>query len=167
MTNRQPRPGEPWHIRSTTTSYRATGILRMACTTDQYEWVIVAEDGRSHLGGSELPDGWELVAPWESSLPTRTTAPSPPAGSADPLLQDAARLVVQTQFGSAAMLRRHLGVSYPRAEGLLLTLEQAGLVAPPSPRRLQAASPPRRVLVDAGDVQAAVDRIAHIQETPA
>ncbi|AMS02977.1 hypothetical protein BJD60_gp56 [Gordonia phage Schnabeltier] len=72
-TEHNPRPGEPWLIRSVTSSYKATAILRMKHnTTDAYEWVIVAEDGRSSVGGTELPDGWVLIEP---VLPRRHPLP--------------------------------------------------------------------------------------------
>ncbi|QHB37900.1 hypothetical protein SEA_OPIE_58 [Gordonia phage Opie] len=70
-TEHNPRPGEPWLIRSVTSSYKATAILRMKPnTTDAFEWVIVAEDGRSSIGAAELPDGWVLIGP---VLPRQTS----------------------------------------------------------------------------------------------
>ncbi|QLF84862.1 hypothetical protein SEA_BBQVALINDRA_52 [Gordonia phage BBQValindra] len=70
-TVRTPRPGEPWIIR-TRSGYQATGILRMA-GDDDYEWVIVASDARSQIGGRELPDGWKLVTPLDLPLPPLST----------------------------------------------------------------------------------------------
>ncbi|AON97411.1 hypothetical protein SEA_NYCEIRAE_48 [Gordonia phage Nyceirae] len=63
-TERNPRLGEPWRVRSTKSSYTATGILRWKPgADDEREWVIVGSDGRSHIGGADLPNGWVLVAP--------------------------------------------------------------------------------------------------------
>lgn len=42
----------------------------------------------------------------------------------------AARLTIETQFGSAAQLRRVLGVSNIRAGLLMLDLEENGIVGP-------------------------------------
>ena len=48
----------------------------------------------------------------------------------DPLFEDAARLVVLHQQGSASLLQRRLKVGYSRAARLVDMLEEAGIVAP-------------------------------------
>lgn len=71
----------------------------------------------------------------------------------DRLLADAARLVIETQFGSAHMLQRKLHIWFARADALLDELEGLGIVGPAQ------GSKARDVLVEPADVQAAVDRI--------
>ncbi|MGN6401998.1 MAG: DNA translocase FtsK [Flavisolibacter sp.] len=48
----------------------------------------------------------------------------------DPLLEDAARLIVQSQSGSAAFLQRRMKLGYNRAGRLMDQLEQIGIVGP-------------------------------------
>lgn len=60
----------------------------------------------------------------------------------DPLLLDAAHIVVVTQKGSTSDLQRRLGVGYARAGRIMDQLEGAGIVGP------QDGSKPRQVLVD-------------------
>ena len=48
----------------------------------------------------------------------------------DPLFEDAARIVVQTQQGSTSMLQRRLKLGYNRAGRIIDQLEKAGIVGP-------------------------------------
>jgi len=48
----------------------------------------------------------------------------------DPLFEDAARLIVQTQIGSTSLLQRRMKLGYNRAGRLMDQLEAAGIVGP-------------------------------------
>ena len=61
----------------------------------------------------------------------------------DPLLWDAARIVVDSQLGSTSGLQRRLKVGYARAGSIMDMLEEKGVVGPPD------GSKPREVLLDA------------------
>ncbi|MDY4040670.1 MAG: DNA translocase FtsK 4TM domain-containing protein [Collinsella sp.] len=60
----------------------------------------------------------------------------------DPLLWDAARIVVDSQLGSTSGLQRRLKVGYARAGRIMDMLEEKGVVGPPD------GSKPREVLLD-------------------
>jgi S-DNA-T family DNA segregation ATPase FtsK/SpoIIIE len=64
------------------------------------------------------------------------------AGDDDPLIWEAADIVVTTQFGSTSTLQRRLKVGYARAGRIMDMLEQKGIVGPPN------GSKPREVLFD-------------------
>ncbi|HBT95373.1 MAG TPA: cell division protein FtsK, partial [Coriobacteriia bacterium] len=63
-------------------------------------------------------------------------------GDDDPLIWEAAEIVVTTQFGSTSTLQRRLKVGYARAGRIMDMLEQKGIVGPPN------GSKPREVLLD-------------------
>jgi DNA segregation ATPase FtsK/SpoIIIE-like protein len=65
--------------------------------------------------------------------------------SEDNLVENAIRIVVQAQKGSASYLQRRLGIGFNRAARLLDELEEAGVVGP------QNGSKPREVLVSDAD----------------
>ncbi|HOM41825.1 MAG TPA: DNA translocase FtsK, partial [Bacteroidales bacterium] len=48
----------------------------------------------------------------------------------DPMFEDAARLVVQTQQGSTSLIQRKLSIGYARAGRIIDQLEAAGIVGP-------------------------------------
>ena len=78
-------------------------------------------------------------------------APSAPGSAAtadgmdedDPLVWEAAQIVVDSQLGSTSGLQRRLKVGYARAGRIMDNLEQKGVVGPPD------GSKPREVLLDA------------------
>ncbi len=51
-------------------------------------------------------------------------------GNRDPLFEDAARLIVQSQMGSTSLLQRRMKLGYNRAGRLMDQLESAGIVGP-------------------------------------
>ena len=64
------------------------------------------------------------------------------AGDDDPLVWEAARIVVESQLGSTSGLQRRLKVGYARAGRIMDMLEEKGVVGPPD------GSKPREVLLD-------------------
>lgn len=66
----------------------------------------------------------------------------------DPLLWEAADIVVTTGMGSTSMLQRRLKVGYARAGRIMDMLEAKGVVGPPD------GSKPRDVMVDVEDLEA-------------
>ena len=65
----------------------------------------------------------------------------------DPLVWEAAQLVVDSHLGSTSALQRHLKVGYARAGRIMDMLEQKGIVGPPD------GSKPREVLLDADGLE--------------
>ena len=60
----------------------------------------------------------------------------------DPLIWEAARLVVESGLGSTSGLQRRLKLGYARAGRIMDMLEEKGVVGPPD------GSKPREVLLD-------------------
>ncbi|MFC2647278.1 MAG: DNA translocase FtsK, partial [Coriobacteriaceae bacterium] len=65
----------------------------------------------------------------------------------DPLMWEAAQLVVDSQLGSTSGLQRHLKVGYARAGRIMDMLEDKGIVGPPD------GSKPREVLMDQAELE--------------
>ena len=83
------------------------------------------------------------------------------SGDDDPLLWDAARIVVESQLGSTSGLQRRLKVGYARAGRIMDMLEEKGVVGPPD------GSKPREVLLDAeglAELESLEARMAHEDE---
>jgi len=87
---------------------------------------------------------WKRVKPKLPSIDLEAEEKNEASGGLgdDPLFDDAARLVVLHQQGSASLLQRRLKVGYSRAARLVDMLEEAGIVAP------SEGSKAREVLVD-------------------
>ena len=66
----------------------------------------------------------------------------------DPLMWEAAKIVVETQLGSTSGLQRRLKVGYARAGRIMDMLEEKGVVGPPD------GSKPREVLLDEEGLEA-------------
>ena len=69
------------------------------------------------------------------------------SSSDDPLIWDAAEIVVSTGLGSTSNIQRRLKVGYSRAGRIMDMLEEKGVVGPPN------GSKPREVLVDAMELE--------------
>jgi len=67
----------------------------------------------------------------------------------------AARLVIDTQFGSPSMLKRKLFITYDEAARLLGELARYGVVGPPAATR--------KVLVPCGQLDEVVDQIRGVR----
>ena len=73
------------------------------------------------------------------------------ASEDDPLLWDAARIVVESGLGSTSGLQRRLKVGYARAGRIMDMLEEHGVVGPPD------GSKPREVMLDAEALEALIE----------
>ncbi len=69
------------------------------------------------------------------------------SSSDDPLIWDAAEIVVNSGFGSTSNIQRRLKVGYSRAGRIMDMLEEKGIVGPPN------GSKPREVLVDTMELE--------------
>ncbi len=79
-------------------------------------------------------------------------------GADDPLIWEAAQLVVKNKMGSTSMLQRHLKVGYARAGRIMDMLEAKGIVGPAS------GSKPRDVLMSADQLGELISDSALPQE---
>ena len=76
------------------------------------------------------------------SMGTQVSGSNGSASNEDPLLWDAAELVVGAKFGSTSNIQRHFSIGYSRAGRIMDMLEEKGIVGPAN------GSKPREVLVD-------------------
>ncbi len=76
------------------------------------------------------PEEEDEAPPWETLLQQQGALEGH-----DPLIAEAARLVIRTQRASTTMLQRRLRVGYPRAARIMEELERLGVVSPPGERR--------------------------------
>jgi S-DNA-T family DNA segregation ATPase FtsK/SpoIIIE len=83
----------------------------------------------------------EDIPPWEQMLEKEAVL-----SDRDGLIEQAVRLVQQTQKASTSMLQRQLRVGYPRAARLMDELEEIGVVGPS-----QGSGRERDVLIDEND----------------
>ena len=76
------------------------------------------------------------------SMGTPVSGSNGSASNEDPLLWEAAELVVGAKFGSTSNIQRHFSIGYSRAGRIMDMLEEKGVVGPAN------GSKPREVLVD-------------------
>ena len=76
------------------------------------------------------------------SIGTPVSGSNGSAGNEDPLLWDAAELVVSAKLGSTSNIQRHFSIGYSRAGRIMDMLEEKGVVGPAN------GSKPREVLID-------------------
>jgi DNA segregation ATPase FtsK/SpoIIIE, S-DNA-T family len=74
---------------------------------------------------------------------TRTGGTSFSSDDADPLLRDAANIVIESGKASTSFLQRRLKIGYSRAARIIDTMEEMGIVGPPN------GSKPREVFTEA------------------
>jgi len=72
-----------------------------------------------------IPEQADAVTPWDEMLEQEAML-----ADRDDLIQQAVRLVQDTQKASASMLQRRLRIGYPRAARLIDELEELGVVGP-------------------------------------
>lgn len=94
-----------------------------------------------------------LVAPGQPGA-----AGDPADRDDDPLVWEAAKIVVESQLGSTSGLQRQLAVGYARAGRIMDMLEARGVVGPPN------GSKPRDVLLDADGLEELRQAEAHYRE---
>lgn len=97
-----------------------------------------------HLKAQAEPDYHEEIL----HLKVTSGGASDADGEEDPLLWEAADIVVTTGMGSTSLLQRRLKVGYARAGRIMDMLESRGIVGPPD------GSKPREVLVDVEELEA-------------
>ena len=102
------------------------GFVKEQSSADYHEEILSAVTPAIVGGGTAGPIGMGSSEPSEE----------------DPLLWDAARIVVDSQLGSTSGLQRRLKVGYARAGRIMDMLEEKGVVGPPD------GSKPREVLLD-------------------
>lgn len=80
------------------------------------------------------------IAPWERGLTRREFL-----SETDPMLEEAIKLVVESQEASASLIQRKLGLGYPRAARMIDLLEELGVIGEPV-----AGGRSRKVLIAPG-----------------
>lgn len=105
----------------------------------------------AHLKQQAEPDYHEEIL----QLKATQSGGGDDSGDDDPLLWEAADIVVTSGIGSTSLLQRRLKVGYARAGRIMDMLEAKGIVGPPD------GSKPREVLADVEDLESikAFDRI--------
>ena len=102
-------------------------LVRLQCpfidTPEVEEITDYIGSQRAYPEAYVLPD-----APDEQDEKTKGADDDP--GGRDPLFEEAARIIVQTQQGSTSMLQRKLKLGYNRAGRIIDQLEKAGIVGP-------------------------------------
>ena len=113
------------------------------CFVSEEEVASVVEFIREH----HESDYHEDILSGAAASGQGTPGMAEPAEEDDPLIWEAARIVVDSQLGSTSGLQRRLKVGYARAGRIMDMLEQKGVVGPPD------GSKPREVLLDADGLE--------------
>jgi len=108
------------------------------CFVSQDEVEQVVAFIKEHRDADYHEDILTAVAPNEPGVPGASSGPQ----SDDPLIWEAAQLVVDSQLGSTSGIQRALSVGYARAGRIMDMLEAKGVVGPAN------GSKPREVLLD-------------------
>lgn len=117
--------------------HRTRRILGCYVSDDEIESVV------DHWRDQGEPDYHEeILTQVTPSAPGSSGSTSSDADEDDPLVWEAAQIVVESQLGSTSGLQRRLKVGYARAGRIMDMLEAKGIVGPPD------GSKPREVLLD-------------------
>lgn len=110
-------------------------------------------ESEPHVTGYLMPRRW--VLPGEAEPAVEVPEPAKDLSAEDvEMLEQAAGLVVSTQFGSVAMVQRKMRVGYAKALELMDELEARGVVGPADGSRS------RDVLIGPDDVEALAEALA-------
>lgn len=112
-----------------------------ACFVSEPEVEKVVEFIKEHHEADYHEDILSVVAPGKPGTSVDV------AEDDDPLVWEAAQIVVDSQLGSTSGLQRRLKVGYARAGRIMDMLEQKGVVGPPD------GAKPREVLLDADGLE--------------
>ena len=112
-----------------------------ACFVSEPEVEKVVEFIKEHHEADYHEDILSVVAPGKPGASLDV------AEDDDPLVWEAAQIVVDSQLGSTSGLQRRLKVGYARAGRIMDMLEQKGVVGPPD------GAKPREVLLDADGLE--------------
>jgi len=123
------------------------------CFVSDEEIEKTVEFIRTQAAADYHEDILSLVAPSQPGA-----AGDPENRDDDPLVWEAAKIVVESQLGSTSGLQRQLAVGYARAGRIMDMLEAKGVVGPPN------GSKPRDVLLDAEGLEELRQAEAHYRE---
>lgn len=95
-------------------------------------WLTEQDTSETSVGAEVCPtcEAGAVCLRHASGVVTTADISPPSDDLSDPLLADAATLVITTQFGSASMLQRKLRVGFAKAGHLINLLETHGVVGP-------------------------------------
>ncbi|MDU5892584.1 MAG: DNA translocase FtsK, partial [Atopobium minutum] len=113
-----------------------------ACFVSEAEVEQVVEFIKEHHESDYHEDILSAVTPGKPSV-----GGAEAASDDDPLIWEAAQIVVDSQLGSTSGIQRRLKVGYARAGRIMDMLEAKGVVGPPD------GSKPREVLIDADGLE--------------
>ena len=109
-----------------------------------------SKDNSTQVGACIVNSDNKIVSVGYNGMPTGVEDDEMPweRSADDPLVWEAAEIVVSSGLGSTSNIQRKLKVGYARAGRIMDMLEEKGVVGPPN------GSKPRDVLVDAMELEA-------------